>query len=299
MPLTSASSKTALVAPAVVAAAVIASRVLPRLFVRWTGKAGPRLFSSDRELREATAQGIPTHKMNLKVPKGKAAAVVIACGSFSPPTTAHLRILEDAKNALEDQGIHVVGGFVSPVHQAYGKKSLVDMYHRANMMTVALHDSEWIAVDTWECAQDAWTRTALVMDRYQAELDRLHKEGSLTAPARALLLGGADLVESFKDIAPDGTRVWSLADIEKIVTKGMACITREGTDLDGILKGLDLLEKNKDNIKVVHPVGGAGISSTLVRKLLNKGASIKYIVHDAVIDYISEHRLDRLAPWQP
>lgn len=242
---------------------------------------------------------MPRHKLSLEVPNGQQAVVIVACGSFSPPTLAHLRILEDARDALRAQGMHVVGGFVSPVHAGYGKRSLVSMHHRVNMVSLAVADSDWIAVDAWECAQEKWTPTAEVMDRFQAELNRLHLEGALAVPAKALLLGGADVVESFKDIKPDGTRLWSLEDVEKIVTKGMACVARQGTDLDAILEGMPLLEQNRENLKVVHPIGGEGISSTIVRKLLNKGDSIKYLVHDEVIKYIEKHSLSRLPQWQP
>jgi len=261
----------------------------------------PQLFRSDKELREHIAAGsLSQHKLDLKIPDGiSEAAIIVACGSFSPPTVAHFRILEDARDSLRAQGIHVLGGFMSPVHAAYGKKSLVEMYHRVNMMSIALADSDWISVDMYECVQDEWTRTALVMDRFQEELDRLHQEGSLRCRAKALLLGGADLVESFKAINPDGERVWSLEDVEKIVTKGMACITRQGVDLQAVVEGMPLLEENKDNLKVVHPIGGEGISSTLVRKLLSKGSSIKYLVHDGVVEYIRDNRLAEKKQWQP
>jgi nicotinamide mononucleotide adenylyltransferase len=48
----------------------------------------------------------------------------------------------------------VIGGFISPTHDAYGKKSLAPMRHRINMTELALRDSDWINVDTWECAQE-------------------------------------------------------------------------------------------------------------------------------------------------
>ena len=61
----------------------------------------------------------------------------MSCGSFSPPTLMHLRILEDAKDHLESTGKYVVvGGYLSPCHAAYGKASLVDMHHRLNMCQV-------------------------------------------------------------------------------------------------------------------------------------------------------------------
>ena len=54
--------------------------------------------------------------------------VLLACGSYSPPTIMHTRIFETARDFLHiDQAaknIQIVGGFMSPVHALYGKKSL-------------------------------------------------------------------------------------------------------------------------------------------------------------------------------
>lgn len=47
----------------------------------------------------------------------------------------------------------VIGGFISLTHDAYGKKSLAPIVHRVNMTELALRDSDWINVDTWEGAQ--------------------------------------------------------------------------------------------------------------------------------------------------
>ena len=59
----------------------------------------------------------------------------MACGSFSPPTMLHLRIFEDAKTALNASGKYtVIGGYLSPVHIDYGKKSLVENFHRVNLV---------------------------------------------------------------------------------------------------------------------------------------------------------------------
>jgi nicotinic acid mononucleotide adenylyltransferase len=68
--------------------------------------------------------------------------VIVACGSFSPPTLLHLRIFEDAKTALNASGKYtVIGGYLSPVHIDYGKKSLVENFHRVNLVKAAVADS--------------------------------------------------------------------------------------------------------------------------------------------------------------
>jgi len=241
----------------------------------------------------------PNSKMRLDIPEGsKGAIAIIACGSFSPPTLAHFRVLEDARDTAEAMGYHVIGGFMSPVHLAYGKKSLAANFHRVNMVGKTLQDNDWISVDPWECSQDAWTVTAKVIDRYQEQFDALHKEGKLKMPARAALLGGADLVESFVATNADGTPSWTAEDVEKIVSRGVCCITRAGFNLDDVIAKNEILTKHKDNIFMVTPPIENNISSTLVRKSLAAKKSLKYVVSDVTIDYIARNKLNELPNWQ-
>ncbi|KAF2947605.1 hypothetical protein DAI22_02g381400 [Oryza sativa Japonica Group] len=49
-------------------------------------------------------------------------AVLVATGSFNPPTYMHLRMFELAKDELQQRGYSVLGGYMSPVNDAYKKK---------------------------------------------------------------------------------------------------------------------------------------------------------------------------------
>jgi nicotinic acid mononucleotide adenylyltransferase len=59
----------------------------------------------------------------------------------------------------------VIGGFMVPVHDAYGKKSLAPQQHRMKMAELATESSKWLTMDPWECEQEGWTRTALSLQR--------------------------------------------------------------------------------------------------------------------------------------
>ena len=88
---------------------------------------------------------LPTDRLVQSPLDGREPVVVVSCGSFSPPTLMHLRILEDAKDHLQSTGKYaVVGGYISPCHAAYGKASLVDMHHRLNMCQVRV--MYWLCV---------------------------------------------------------------------------------------------------------------------------------------------------------
>jgi nicotinate (nicotinamide) nucleotide adenylyltransferase len=256
-------------------------------------------LSSDGDLKKLHPDGrIPMAKLRLDIPEGtKRVVAIIACGSFSPPTNAHCRLLEDARDSLEAKGVHVIGGFMSPVHIGYGKKSLVQNYHRVNLVGATLQHNDWIEVDPWECCQDGWTLTALVIDRYQAEFDELYKNGSLKQPVRVSMVGGADLMESFSAIKDDGTPVWSRAHVEKIVSRGFICIARASFNLDEVISKDEILARYKDNIDLVVPSVENNISSTLIRKNLLASRSIKYLVPDDVINYIQLQRLQDHPAW--
>jgi nicotinic acid mononucleotide adenylyltransferase len=48
----------------------------------------------------------------------------------------------------------VIGGFISLTHEKYGKATLAPTHHRVNMTALAVEDSDWLSLDTWECTQD-------------------------------------------------------------------------------------------------------------------------------------------------
>ncbi|KAK6135232.1 hypothetical protein DH2020_031040 [Rehmannia glutinosa] len=69
--------------------------------------------------------------------KGKHYVVLVSTGSFNPPTYMHLRCFELAKDALNSQGFCVIGGYMSPVNDSYGKKGSRQAEHRIAMCNLA------------------------------------------------------------------------------------------------------------------------------------------------------------------
>lgn len=59
-------------------------------------------------------------------------------------------------------GFEVVGGYLSPVGDAYKKKGLAPANHRVNMCQLAADNtSKWLMVDTWEAENDLYIPTAV------------------------------------------------------------------------------------------------------------------------------------------
>ena len=69
------------------------------------------------------------------------AVVLVACGSFNPPTLAHLRVLELVRQEFFRQGIDVLGAYLSPVNDEYNKTALLPSEHRVSMCEHAAEGS--------------------------------------------------------------------------------------------------------------------------------------------------------------
>ncbi|XP_071948510.1 nicotinamide/nicotinic acid mononucleotide adenylyltransferase 1-like isoform X1 [Antedon mediterranea] len=273
--------------------------------------------------------------------------LLLCCGSFNPITNMHLRMFEIAKDYLHRTGNYkVLGGIISPVNDAYGKKDLIDSVHRLEMCRLALQSSDWIKVDSWECEQNKWHPTAKVLKHHQQttpakymtnkdaqsrgvkrrrpnqgestqdneennsrvspRLQGRYKPVKLTpsipntqrfvhseaqdqieGDIEIKLLCGADLLESF---AVPG--LWSDQDMEYIVNKhGLVVITREGSNPHKFVYESDVLYRNFTNIHIVTEWIYNEVSSTRIRRALNRNESIRYLVPDPVVQYIKSNEL--------
>jgi len=132
----------------------------------------------------------------------KTPLVLVSCGSFSPPTNLHLRMFEEAADYCEfETDFEVVGGFFSPVGDAYKKAGLASAHHRINMTRIAVRDSStWIGVDPWEPLHKEYLPTVKVLDHFDHELNEV-MGGIQTASGekkriQVALLAGADLIQT-------------------------------------------------------------------------------------------------------
>ncbi|KAB1215096.1 Nicotinamide mononucleotide adenylyltransferase [Morella rubra] len=211
--------------------------------------------------------------------------VLVATGSFNPPTYMHLRMFELARDALHAEGYSVIGGYMSPVNDAYKKEGLLSSEHRIELCHLACKSSEFIMVDTWEASQSTFQRTLTVLSRVKTILS----EGSLVPreSLKVMLVCGSDLLYSFG--IPGA---WIRDQVRTICSDyGIVCIRREGQDVEKIISDDGILNEYKGNIKVVDEVIPNQISSTRLRDCISRGLSIKYLTADEVIDYIRQHHL--------
>lgn len=146
----------------------------------------------------------------------------------------------------------IVGGFLSPVSDAYKKPGLAPAKHRIQMCSYAAEKtSEWLTCDPWEAIQSKYFPTAQVLDHFDHEINQViggcEDVHGNKQPVRIALLAGADLIQTMSTPG-----VWSPADLDHILRKfGAFIIERTGTDIDEALAGL---KDYQDNIHVIPQV---------------------------------------------
>jgi len=227
-------------------------------------------------------------------------ALLLACGSFNPPTNMHLRLFELSKDHLNGKGIEVLGGIVSPVNDAYPKKSLIPSNHRIRMVELALQDYDFVKCSDWEAKQNVWTRTRAALEYYNKEVRTfMRNQGEIKPdwlpnlpkgnqdPPRLLLVCGGDLLETFS--VPG---LWEDKDILTIAKDfGLVVISREGSNPEKYIYHHDILYKYRENIHLVTERIPNDISSTGIRTAVKRGESIKFLTPDPVMYYIKTNEL--------
>eukprot|EP00033_Pygsuia_biforma_P005335 GCRY01005880.1.p1 GENE.GCRY01005880.1~~GCRY01005880.1.p1 ORF type:complete len:229 (-),score=19.25 GCRY01005880.1:178-864(-) len=205
--------------------------------------------------------------------------VLVMCGSFNPITHLHLWLFENARNQL--RGCNVVGGLISPVNGNYSHKKLLDPEHRIKMCELAVAESDWLAVDSWEAKQAQYVRTLLVLEELQVSL-----ESHFSKKFSVRLLCGADLFDSFTKPG-----VWREEDFPSLFgDHGVVVTQREGSPVDTSLTSHPLLPYKESILFVSNDIRNT-ISSTIIRNLVANGCSVRYLTPPAVADYISCHQL--------
>ncbi|CAI2309390.1 unnamed protein product [Caenorhabditis sp. 36 PRJEB53466] len=214
---------------------------------------------------------------------------LLAVGSFNPPTIAHLRMLEVARSYLEGINTQIVEGIMSPVADAYNNKAtLIRASHRIEMVRASTKSSDWIRADDWECSRSTWSRTLDVLVHHKEQVQK--KFGS---DVGLMLVVGGDVVDSFPRVLPDGSNLWNVRDILRIITEfGLIVLKRDGSRPLDTVRSIDALAEHANRIIFVQDdVCPSGVSSTRLRAAIAANRSIKYATPDDVITYIKENQL--------
>jgi len=254
--------------------------------------AQPRLAAGLETTETMTLDNytFPKERMKTRLDNpNKTPLVLVSCGSFSPPTNLHLRMFEEAADYCQfETEYEVVGGFFSPVGDAYKKAGLASAHHRINMTRIAVQDSsQWIGVDPWEPLHKEYLPTVKVLDHFDYELNEVLGGIQVDGEKRHIhvaLLAGADLIQTMSTPG-----LWAREDLDRILGHyGAFILERSGTDIDDALVSL---QQWRDNIRVIPQLIQNDVSSTKIRLFRKRGKSIRYYIPDKVVDYIYEHGL--------
>ncbi len=182
----------------------------------------------------------------------------IVGGTFDPPHLAHLLAGEAAFRQL---GVEVVTFIPAGAPWQKADRDVTAADHRWNMTVLATEGIPYFEADDREVIRDGWTYTIETLESYE--------------PDDVVLVLGADTAINLP--------TWQRA-AEVMARARIAVVPRPGSDrtkVDEVLEGrhiwLDMPE--------------VAISGTEIRERLRSGRSVRFLVREAVWEYIERERI--------
>jgi nicotinate-nucleotide adenylyltransferase len=188
-------------------------------------------------------------------------------GTFNPPHLGHLVCAQEACIQLQLDEVLLI-----PTHTPPHKPLRDDpgVGHRLQLCRLAVGGDERFAVSDMEVRRDGPSYT----------VDTLEELHATVQDADLYLILGGDIATGLPQWR-EPERVLSLSTL--------AVVDREGTPRAAIEATLDHLSGGERAHFFTMPQ--IAISSTLVRRRLQAQQPVRYLVPDAVIDYIERHQL--------
>ncbi len=203
-------------------------------------------------------------------------------GTFDPIHLAHLRLAEEAREALGLERVRLIPAG-DPPHREMPRCAAAD---RLAMVRLAAAGNPALEVDDGEVLARQKSYTVSTLERLRAELG---------AQRPLVLILGADAFAGL----PAWHRWQEVLDLAHL-----AVATRPGHDRFGteLAPELDALRRERHGAAADLRTAAAGrivafdmtplaISASLVRGLLRAGVSARYLLPDSVLDYIGLNRL--------
>ena len=201
-------------------------------------------------------------------------------GTFDPVHQAHLRLAEEMRECLGLTQVLLVPAARSPLKP----ESTASPTQRLEMLELATATHPAFAVLDLELSRAGPSYT----------VDTLRAIGARHRGARLWFLLGSDAVREL-DRWREPEALFELASLAIAPRPGSAgAHPREllpATLAAGFRDGPDgLVHTSGHEIRVI-PFAPLGISASDIRRRVARGASIRYLVPDLVVDYIRKHRL--------
>ncbi|HET9030098.1 MAG TPA: nicotinate-nucleotide adenylyltransferase [Candidatus Aquilonibacter sp.] len=194
-------------------------------------------------------------------------------GTFDPIHNAHLFLAESAR--IMEQLDRVL--FVPTKLQHYRNAAIVSAEHRCAMVLGAIATNAGFALDDTDLRPDATGYTADL-------LPKLHQK--YPGAAFTFIIGADSLANSTWERFPE-----VLEHLERFVIA-----PRPGVRPEALQRVLSAVPKDlRERIKTLN-MPELPESATLIRTLLSQGRSVRYLVPDAVWQYIVAHKLYGISP---
>jgi nicotinate-nucleotide adenylyltransferase len=188
-------------------------------------------------------------------------------GTFNPPHLGHLVCAQEAYIHLRLDRVMLIPTSIPP-HKPMEDEPGAE--HRLELCRVAVQGDERFEVSDLEVKREGPSYT----------VDTLEELTSRTPDSDLYLILGGDIAAGLRDWR-EPERVLSLATL--------AVVDRAGTSRAAVEHALDGFNGSQRAEFFSMPT--IDISSTAIRTRVGAGQPIKYIVPDAVADYIREHGL--------
>lgn len=190
-------------------------------------------------------------------------------GTFSPIHIGHLMIAQRAYEEYHlDQVVFLPNG--NPPHKA--DDSVLDVFHRAEMVKLAIQSHPEFVFSDLEIQNDAFSYTS----------DTLAHFCSLDPEASYFFIVGADSLD-YMDKWHEPQEIFARATI--------LAAARGNLEQESMEKKIrELKQKYHASIELLH-LPNVAISSNWIRKNIKEGYSIHYYVTDEVEAYIKQHNL--------
>lgn len=208
------------------------------------------ISSASKEHPSQSDSPIPFPKPSLRPPTNPS-NILLFCGSFSPITFMHLRLLSLARHHFSRTHRPVHISIISPCSCSYPKPSLLPAHHRLAMVQLALHSHPipHTVLDPWE----AMSPSAVPTWRVAARLKEL-----LGPNASIWLVCGADLMSGMADPSR-----WPPENVRRLLEHvRIVCLPRGG------LNSLPKFDAPPSSIEEMQGVSWE-LSSTQLRCVLN------------------------------
>ncbi|KJH51844.1 putative nicotinate-nucleotide adenylyltransferase [Dictyocaulus viviparus] len=205
---------------------------------------------------------------------------LLSCGQFDPPTYAHLRMFERARDFLmRTMGCKVVEGIMNVSPDKLSTRALAK--HRLRMVETAVRKNFWIRAGGFECNQKTSMKLVTVIKHYQEKLSHKYDE-----PIQVMYVCGSEELDNFVSTKTDNSSTWSPSEVKELLQNhGLVVLRRARTHPSQTIYLTDILRQYQDE---TFP---NDLRCSRIRIALRRGESVRYCLDDDVIEYITEHNL--------